>query len=182
VRKTQGRRGEVAVELHSDVPDRFRVGLRLFALPQDGNRRDLQIEEFWPHKGDLILKFAGIDSISDAETLVGCELQVPKNERARLESGWNYVSDLIGCVVFDADRELGKVEDVQFGAGEAPLLIVSTGSKRHEIPYAEAYLKIVDLERKQIQMLLPEGMLELDAPLTDEEKRQQAGNSRNAKK
>jgi 16S rRNA processing protein RimM len=183
VRKTQGRRGEVAVELHSDVPDRFRVGLRLFALAQDGNRRELQIEEFWPHKGDLVLKFVGIDSISDAETLVGSELQVPKSERARLESGWNYVSDLIGCVVFDADRELGKIEDVQFGAGEAPLLIVGTGSKRCEIPYAEAYLKSVDLERKRIQMQLPEGMLELDASLTAEEKQHQAeGHGKTAKK
>ncbi len=174
MRKTQGRRGEVAVELHSDVPDRFRVDLRLFALAQDGNRRELQVEELWPHKGDLILKFARIDSISDAETLIGCELQVPKSERARLESGWNYVSDLIGCVVFDADRELGKVEGVQFGAGEAPLLIVGTGSKRHEIPYAEAYLKSVDLEHKQIHMQLPEGMLDLNAPLTAEEKQHQA--------
>jgi 16S rRNA processing protein RimM len=182
VRKTQGRRGEVAVELHSDVPDRFRVGLKLFALAQDGNRRELQIEEFWPHKGDLVLKFAGIDSISDAEILVGCELQVPGSERARLESGWNYISDLIGCVVFDADRELGKIEDVQFGAGEAPLLIVGTGSKRHEIPYAEAYLKGVDLEHKRIQMQLPEGMLDLNAPLTAEEKQHQAEGHREAPK
>jgi 16S rRNA processing protein RimM len=174
VRKTQGRRGEVAVELHSDVPDRFRPGLRLFALAQDSSRRELQIEELWPHKEFLVLKFAGIDSISDAETLIGCELQVPRIERAQLESGWNYVSDLTGCVVFDAGREIGKIEDVQFGAGEAPLLIVAAGSKRYEIPYAAAYLKSVDLEGKRIQMQLPEGMLELNAPLTVEEKQEQA--------
>jgi len=181
VRKTQGRRGEVAVESHSDVPDRFRVGLRLFALAPDDSRRELQIEELWPHKGDLILKFEGIDSISDAETLIGCELQVPSSERARLEPGWNYVSDLIGCTVFDAGREIGKIEDVQFGTGEAPLLIVGAGSKRCEIPYAEAYLKSVDLEHKQIRMHLPEGMLELNAPLTAEEKEQQQAGSRTNK-
>jgi 16S rRNA processing protein RimM len=173
VRKTQGRHGEVAVELHSDVPDRVRVGLRLFALAQDDSRRELEIEELWPHKGLLVLKFVGVDSISDAELLLGCELQVPRRERAQLESGWNYVSDLIGCVVFDAGREIGKIEDVQFGTGEAPLLIVVAGSKRCEIPYAEAYLQSVDLEHKQIHMLLPEGMLELNAPLTAEEKQQQ---------
>jgi 16S rRNA processing protein RimM len=175
VRKTQGRRGEVAVELHSDVPDRFQVGLKLFALAQDGSRRELQIEELWPHKGLLVLKFVGIDSISDAEGLIGCELQVPRGERAQLESGWNYVSDLIGCVVFDGGTEIGKIEDVQFGTGEAPLLIVGAGTKRYEIPYAEAYLKSVDLEHKQISMQLPEGMLELNAPLTAEEKQQQTG-------
>ena len=175
VRKTQGRRGEVAVELHSDVPDRFRPGLRLFALAQDNSRRELRIEELWPHKDFLVLKFVGIDSISDAEALIGCELQVPRSERAQLESGWNYVSDLIGCVVFDAGREIGKIEDVQFGTGEAPLLILVGGNKRYEVPYAEAYLQSVDLEHKQIRMQLPEGMLELNAPLTAEEKQQQAG-------
>jgi 16S rRNA processing protein RimM len=185
VRKTQGRHGEVAVELHTDVPDRFRVGLELFALAQDNSRRELRVEELWPHKALLVLKFAGVDSISDAELLIGCELQVPRSERAQLESGWNYVSDLVGCVVFDSGREIGRIEDVQFGAGEAPLLIVvsgvGAGSRRYEIPYAEAYLKGVDLERKQIQMQLPEGMLELNAPLTAEEKQQQAGSKRNAK-
>jgi 16S rRNA processing protein RimM len=110
-------------------------------------------------------------------------LQVPRSERARLESGWNYVSDLIGCVVSDAGHEIGKIEDIQFGTGEAPLLIVAEGSKRYEIPYAEAYLKSVDLEHKQIQMQLPEGMLELNAPLTDEEKQQQRmSGKRNTKK
>ena len=169
--KTQGRHGEVAVEVHSDVPDRFQPGLRLFALAEDEIRRELQVEELWPHKGLLVLKFAGIDSISDAEELIGCELQVPRRQRAQLESGWTYVSDLIGCVVFDGGREIGKIEDVKFGAGEAPLLIVRAGRKEYEIPYAEAYLESVSLEQKRISMQLPEGMLELDAPLTAEEKR-----------
>jgi 16S rRNA processing protein RimM len=186
VRKTQGRHGEVAVELHTDVPDRFRVGLKLFALAPEDSRRELRVEELWPHKEFLVLKFAGVDSISEAEALIGCELQVPRSERAQLESGWNYVSDLVGCVVFDSGREIGKIEDVQFGAGEAPLLIVvsglGAGSKHYEVPYAEAYLKNVDLERRQIQMQLPEGMLELNAPLTAEEKEQQAGSKKSTKK
>src|ERR1700737_2120279 len=74
--KTQGRRGEVAVELHSDVPDRFREGLALSALATDGGRREVLVADLWPHKGALVLKFAGIDSMSDAEKLIGCELQV----------------------------------------------------------------------------------------------------------
>src|SRR4029077_12941907 len=79
VLKTQGRRGEVATEPHSDVPDRFQPSMRLWALPKDANgpRRELKIEELWPHKGYLVLKFEGVGSIAMAETLVGCELQVP---------------------------------------------------------------------------------------------------------
>jgi 16S rRNA processing protein RimM len=173
VLKVQGRRGEVLVEPLSVVSGRFRVGLKLLALGENEARRELRVEELWPHKNRLVLKFAGVDSISDAETLVGSELQVARGERAQLEPGWTYVSDLVGCVVFDHDREIGRVSDVRFGAGEAPLLIVKAGSKEHEIPYAEAYLQSADLGRKEIRMLLPEGMLELDAPLTAEEKHQQ---------
>lgn len=174
--KAQGRHGEVACEIYTSVPDRFAAGMKLLALrPEPGaGRRQLRVEGFWPHKGGLILKFAEIASISEAETLVGCELQVPRSERSSLEAGWNYVSDLKGCVVFDGDREIGRIEDVQFGAGEAPLLIVRDAAKRAiEIPFADAYLDRVDLEHKQVRMHLPEGLLEVNTPLTPEEKREQ---------
>jgi 16S rRNA processing protein RimM len=175
--KTQGRRGEVASEILSDVPDRFSIGMRLLALPRGENviRRELEVAELWPHKGLLVLKFAGVDSISEAETLIGCELQVARSQRAQLEEGWRYVSDLIGCVISDQGREIGQLEDVQFGAGEAPLLIVRDAAQRLvEIPFAAAYLGSVDVDHKQIHMKLPEGLLGVNAPLTVEEKRQQA--------
>jgi 16S rRNA processing protein RimM len=175
--KTQGRRGEVAVEILSDVPDRFVIGMKLQALPKELNfsRRELEVEELWPHKGLLVLKFGGVDSISEAETLVGCELQLPRSQRSQLQAGWNYVSDLIGCAVLDHGREIGRIEDVQFGAGEAPLLIVrDAAGRRFEVPFAEAYLDAVDVERKQVRMKLPEGLLEVNAPLTAEEKQEQA--------
>ena len=178
--KTQGRHGEVAGEVLSDIPDRFSVGMKLLALPRDSTtRRELEVEELWPHKGLLVLKFAGVDSISEAETLIGCELQVPRSQRSQLEAGWNYVSDLVGCAVLDQDREVGVIEGVQFGAGEAPLLIVRDAAKRLvEVPFAEAYLDRVELERKQVHMKLPEGLLEVNAPLTAEEKLEQIQRAR----
>jgi len=170
--KTQGRRGEVAVEVHSDVPDRFREGMHLAALLKSGQRRQVEVEGFWPHKRFLVLKFQDIETISDAAALVGAELQVSRSERAQLEPGWTYLSDLVGCSVFDGEREIGPIADVQFGAGEAPLLVVKgTGKMLYEIPFAEAYLAQVDVGRKQVRMRLPEGMLDVNAPLTKEEKR-----------
>jgi len=175
--KTQGRHGEVAVQVHSDIPDRLHPGLRLFALAQDNSRRELQIDDAWPHKDWLVLKFAGVDSISDAELLIGSELQVPASERAELEPGAAYVSDLIGCVLFDRDREIGAIRDVRFGAGEAPLLVMGSGKNELEIPYAQEFLVRVDLEGKRLDMNLPEGLLEVNAPLTEEEKREQTRSS-----
>ena len=187
--KTQGRRGEVAAELHTDVPDRFRQGMKLWALPKtaepksgekaganSGERRELTVEELWPHKGLLVLKFAGVDTISDAEVLKGAELQVPGSERAELEPGWTYLSDLAGCTVFDGEREVGQIIDVVFGAGEAPLLVVRGEAQQgqiqlpYEIPFAEAYLEKVDIERKQVRMRLPEGLLDVNAAATKEKR------------
>lgn len=189
--KTQGRHGEVAVEVHSDVPDRLHAGLRVFALdvgPKSGlvknedERCELKIADAWPHKDLVVLKFAGVDSITDAELLIGCELQVPVSERAKLEPGAVFVSDLVGCALFDGGREVGVISDVRFGAGEAPLLIVGQrvlgeGKGELEIPYAQAFLLRVDLEQKRIEMNLPEGLLEVNAPLTEEEKKQQRRSS-----
>lgn len=163
--------------MHTDVSDRFRQNMRLWALAKDGQRREVTVEDLWPHKSFLVLKFQGIETISDAEPLVGAELQLPRSERARLEPGWTYLSDLIGCAVFDGQREIGEIEDVQFGAGEAPLLVVRgkeqmSGSKlAYEIPFAEAYLEKLDVEHRQVRMKLPEGLLEVNAPLAKEEKR-----------
>lgn len=170
--KTQGRHGEVAAELHTDFLQRFEKAGRFCALAQDGKRRELRLQSSWPHKGQIVLKFAAIDSISDAEALIGCELQIPASQRAKLEDGSAYVSDLVGCVVIDGELEIGKVRDVQFGAGEAPLLVV-VGAKEYDIPFAEAFLKDVDVAQKHIHMLLPEGMLHVNDPITVDEKEQQ---------
>lgn len=178
--KTQGRHGEVAAEMHSDVPGRFAAGMKLFALPKaldlksQAERRELEVEDLWPHKGLLVLKFRGVDSMSDAELLIGSELQVPSADRADLEAGWTYVSDLIGSTVLDHAREIGRIEDVQFGAGEAPLLIVvNNAGKKFDVPLAEAYLEGIDTAQRQVRMNLPEGMLEVNAPVTAEEKQEQ---------
>jgi 16S rRNA processing protein RimM len=181
--KTQGRVGEVAVELHS-AAERFAEGMKLFALGKDeGARRELEVDDVWPHKGLLVLKFRGVDSISDAEVLIGAELQIPSAERADLEQGWTYVSDLIGCIVVDRGSEIGRIEDVEFGAGEAPLLIVANGvGKKFDVPFAEAYLEGVNIAQRQVRMNLPEGMLEINAPVTPEEKQEQARPEKKRKK
>jgi 16S rRNA processing protein RimM len=183
VAKTQGRHGEVAAALLTDFPELFATRKKLFALSGSGNakqsvavvnpvRRELELEEHWFHKGMVVLKFAGVDSINDAETLIGSEIQVPRSERAELEKDEFYVSDLIGCTVTDSGREIGRIKDVQFGSGEAPLLVIA-GEKEYLVPFADAYIEKISMDQKRLEMKLPEGMLELDAPLNQEEKQRQ---------
>ena len=169
----QGRRGEVAAELHTSFPERFTDRQELSALSTDGSRRELQLEEHWFHKGMVILKFAGVESISQAELLVGTELQIPSEHRAELEAGAAYVSDLAGCSVFNHGSLIGTVTDVHFGAGEAPLLVIKRDAQELLVPFAAEFLRSSDVAAKRIEVELPEGLLELQSPLSDEERQQQ---------
>lgn len=180
--KTQGRHGEVAAAVLTDFPELFATRKRVFARINDMGirkqsidiplRRELNLEEHWFHKGMVVLKFAGVDSMNDAETLIGSEIQVPRSERAELGSDEFYISDLVGCTVRDSGREIGPIKDVQFGSGEAPLLVIQ-GEKEYLVPFAGAYIEKISLKQKLLEMKLPEGMLELDAPLNQEEKQRQ---------
>jgi 16S rRNA processing protein RimM len=182
VAKTQGRHGEVAAALLTDFPELFATRKKLFALSGSGNakqsmtvnpvRRELELEEHWFHKGMVVLKFAAVDSMSEAETLIGSEIQIPRSERAELGKDEFYVSDLTGCTVTDSGREIGRIKDVQFGSGEAPLLVIE-GEKEYLVPFADAYIEKISMDQKRLEMKLPEGMLELDAPLNQEEKQRQ---------
>ncbi|HEV3041844.1 MAG TPA: ribosome maturation factor RimM [Candidatus Angelobacter sp.] len=164
VTKTQGRKGEVAAALSTDFPERFASRKQLFGLDSKGQRHELKLEDHWPHKGQIVLKFAGIDSISQAETLIGWEIQLPRSQRVQLEEGQVYISDLKGCTVHDRGRVIGKVEDVLFGSGEAPLLVVRDDvGQEHLVPFAASYIEEIALEQKQVRMKLPDGLLELDS-------------------
>jgi 16S rRNA processing protein RimM len=166
-------------ELHTDFPERFAERRELSGLAPDGSRRELQLEEHWFHKGGVVLKFAGVDSISDAEQLKGWEVQVPREQRTKLEPGAEYVSEIVGSDVWisSGQRFLGRVSEVQFGAGEAPLLVVKLPvcAVQNEVlvPFAEEFVKNFDVAGKRIDMELPEGLLDLDAPLRDDEKQRQ---------
>jgi 16S rRNA processing protein RimM len=174
----QGRRGEVLADLHTDFPERFEERRELSGLAANGERRPLLLEEHWFHKGGIVLKFAGVDSISDAEQLSGWEVQIPREQRAELEEGAAYVSELTGCEVWvDAEPDkklLGAVADVDLSGGAAPLLVVRGGDgQEYLLPFAEEFLKSVDLEQRRVEMKLPEGLLELQASLSAEEKQRQ---------
>src|SRR5260370_2598793 len=130
--------------------------MRMWVVLKDDQRREVTVEDLWAHKSFLVLKFEDIETISDAEPLVGAELQLPRSERARLEPGWTYLSDLIGCTVFDGQREIGEIEDVQFGAGGAPLLVVRGKEQKaklpYQIPFPETFFKTLDLDRTQLRI------------------------------
>ena len=169
--RPQGRHGEVIADLLTDFPDRFSSRERLFLLAPKSSPREIGLERHWLHQGRVVFKLAGIDSISDAETLRGVEVAIPKAERAPLEDGAVYISDLIGCVLIDtvSGAEVGEISDVDRESSSTPLLEIETKkSGQVLVPFVKAFSPKIDLAAKRIEMALPEGLLELNSPNSTE--------------
>ena len=173
--RPQGRIGEILADILTDFPERFAERKRLFLVSSETSPepvREVTLERHWLHKGRIVLKFAGVDSISDAEALRGLLVAVPASERAELTDGSVYIGDLIGCEVVDlnAAKPVGVVAGVDREAG---LLQVKTpGGEEALVPFAKEYLVRMDVAGKRIEMRLPEGLLNINAPMTDEERRE----------
>jgi len=176
VRKTQGRRGEVAAEVLTDFPDRFRAGEELW-LSNGAAWQKRLLEGSWFHKGRVILKFRGCDSITAAEALAGFWIEIPRAERRPLPPGIVYLSDLIGCVVRENGQTVGTVEAIE-ETGATPLLNVRTAEGELLIPFAAEICQTVDVEKQEIQVRLPEGLQELNRTEPRAEKQKRAGGSR----
>ena len=175
IRKTQGRKGEVLAEILTDFPEKFaerkRVWLLTAAKPSLSSEgeaaREAALLSHWLHKGGVVLHFAGVDSITDAELLRGMVVAVPRAQRVTLGEDEVYVGDLIGCQLIDVasafERNVGVIEDVDRDAGPVALLVVHGDGGRDEIlvPFAKAYLQGIDLEGKRVRMALPEGLVEV---------------------
>jgi 16S rRNA processing protein RimM len=137
-------------------------------------RREIELTNHWLHKGCIVLHFAGVDSISAAEELNGLIVAIPRAKRAALNEDETYVSDLIGCTLLDVSGaaagatpvSVGEIVDVDRTAGPVPLLVVRGTKGEILIPFAKSYLRKIDLENKRIEMHLPEGLVELNAPET----------------
>jgi 16S rRNA processing protein RimM len=155
----------VAAEILTDFPERL-LELKTADLWNGRTEpRRAVIRSCWishSRGGQAIFHFQGSDSISSAEKLIGLEVQIPFNERRKLPSGSYYVSDLTGCEVCEKNgAALGRVGQVQFTGG-TPLLVVDTPGGELLIPLAQEICVRVDTAARRIDVVLPEGLRELN--------------------
>jgi 16S rRNA processing protein RimM len=95
------------------------------------------------------------------------EVQIPFRERAPLPADKHYVGDLVGCEVWERARGgkpaqlLGPVGNVNFPGG-TPLLVVNGPAGEILIPLAEEICVLIDPAARRIEVVLPEGLRELN--------------------
>ncbi len=160
--RTRGNRGEVLADLYTDFPARFDSLAEVWLEWPNGPSEQGHLEESWEHKGRMVLKFAGTDSISSAERLIGAWVKVELGNAVTLPEGTYFDHDLIGCAVRSQEGEdLGTVTEVLRISGNNQLVIAG---KRGEfmLPAASEFCREVSIAKKRILVDLPEGLIDLN--------------------
>ncbi|MBV9241846.1 MAG: 16S rRNA processing protein RimM [Acidobacteria bacterium] len=157
--KPRGIKGEVACEMLTDFPERFEGLVDVIAVLPDGGRRELKIDEHWVQQGRLVLKFAGVDSIDEAELLRHASICVAEADAVELEEGEFFDWQLEGCDVETTDGStIGKVTELMRTGGTE--LLVVNGDKEYLIPFATSICVEVDVASKRITIDPPAGLLD----------------------
>jgi 16S rRNA processing protein RimM len=159
VMRARGNRGEVLAELDSPDPEREQK-LQEVLLRKGGESRLFRVEKAWRHDGRPVLKFEGIDSISEAERWAGAELVVPEAERQRPGEGEFSYEELVGCEVANAGGRIGVVCGLEEFGGPPLLRVEAADGREILIPFARAICKEIDVAAKIIRVELPEGLLD----------------------
>ena len=153
---TFGRKGEVKVRSYTDFPEHFEEIGDICVAGEKTDRRMYKIENVRYHKGAVLLKFAGIDDISAAETLRNAKLLIGEAELIPLEEDEYYIHDILGLDVVTTEGEhLGKVKEVL----RSPAHDVYV-TERAMIPAVKEFVVSIDLHEKKIVVRLVEGLVQ----------------------
>jgi 16S rRNA processing protein RimM len=170
-----GLTGEVAVEVLSDEPRRFARGSSLLLVREGGPAAPVVVaaRRAGPGSGPAgrlprsaaarrevaLLRFADCTCREQAEALRGAWLEVERSRVPPAPAGTYRHYELVGCRCACAGEPLGEVVEVAEDGGGL-LLIVSDGRRVVPVPFVARFLRAIDVERGEIDLDLPPGLLE----------------------
>lgn len=157
-----GNRGALAAVPFSSRPERFQELSEVFLFRETPPLNDarFEVESVREHGSQLIFKFRGVDTISQAEELERAEVRLPFEQRAALAAGEFYLSDLIGCEVLDRStgQSIGAVTGWQDAGGTGLLEI----GEKLLIPFARSICVNIDVAARRILVELPSGLKDIN--------------------
>jgi 16S rRNA processing protein RimM len=159
IERAHGTRGEVAVELRTDEPERrFAAGQ---VLREEGGTRCLTVSSARAHSRRLLVKFAEVVDRGGADAVRGMVLTaaVEPDERPA-EPGEFYDRQLIGLRASTPDgAEVGRVASVLHLPAQ-DLLEIDTAAGRRLVPFVEALVPDVDLAAGRLTVVNVAGLLD----------------------
>ena len=132
---THGVRGEMRVNPWSDSPD-FLTAFKSLYFDEGAEKINVKCR---PHKNIVLMTAEGVTTVEDAEKLRGKVLYINRDD-VKLPEGRNFVQDLIGCKVLDADDtsvEYGEIKDV-FKTGANDVYTVKKDGREYLVPVIDS--------------------------------------------
>ena len=158
---THGRRGEVKARSETDYPDRFKEFKEVMIVSPGGEERKGRIESFRWHKGHVLLKFEGIETITEAEEIVGSAIEIDRKLLPPLPEGHISYADIIGFECVErGGRFLGKVRDI-YRINDTDMMEIGKDEKNIMIPVIPAFFSEVNFKERRLKLTLPEGLVDL---------------------
>ncbi|MBR3882801.1 MAG: 16S rRNA processing protein RimM [Clostridia bacterium] len=154
----KGLKGEVKVNSFTDDNTKFERIPNVF-IKQKGNLKEYSIEKVGYSKNQVIIKFKGVDTVEEAETLRNSYIVVDREIFGELPEGVYYIADLLGLDVYTEDGTLlGKVDDI-FSTGANDVYVVKDElGKQRLLPGIDEVIKHIDIESGKIIVNLIEGL------------------------
>lgn len=153
---THGIKGEVKIKIITDDLERFSNGTILYVGNNKENVKEIKVDGFRPIKDMGLLSFNGITNINDCLEYVGKSIYVDTD---MYENDDIYYDDLIDCKVFDGDIYIGIVSDVMEVPQGAILCIKRDNNKDALVPFVDEFIKLIDIQKKEIIIKSIEGLL-----------------------
>ncbi|KAK9706904.1 hypothetical protein RND81_07G159800 [Saponaria officinalis] len=175
-----GLQGEIRVKHNTDFPE-LRLatpGKRWLRQQFYGKQNVVEVElvEGRGRPGDKswIVKLSGFDDVDQARQLVGSTFLVKNSDRPELEDGEYYSRDLVGIRVIhkDTGEAVGTVVNVFNNGGNDLLHVMLESGPLVWVPFVEAIVPVVDLEKREMQISPPKGLLELNLRTNEKSKKE----------
>ncbi len=155
---THGIRGELRVNTWCDTPDFF-IQFKTVFCDNEGKEK-YKVTASRTHGNVCLVKLLGVDTIEQAEKFRGRVLFVDRDE-CTLSKGQYFITDIIGCKVFDFEINVcyGEVVDVsQTGAND--VWHIEYNGRECLIPNVPEYVKKVDIDLQKIYITAIKGTFE----------------------
>ena len=155
IRSAWGIRGDVSVEVLSDIPSRFTTGsmLRLKGRPT-------RVERSRKSKRGMVVKLDSVDDRTQAEALLGEDLTVLPEQVEPLPDGTYYHFQILGLQVLTVDGEnLGSVSEIIVTGSNDVYVVHDAGRRDILIPALPDVILAVDLDAGAMTVSLPDGLV-----------------------
>ena len=161
ISKVHGLSGEVRFIPFSRQLDNISTLKRIFLIKTPKSPPVvLNISKSRIQKNAAILKIKDVDSIEEAQKLVGSIVHVEASDLNDLEDDEYYWFELVGLKVYTDSGEYVGIVDNLMDRSLQSLLVVKNEDKEHLIPLTEPIVQKVDLDHSRIIIKPIEGLIE----------------------